>query len=134
MSCLCNKFPLLVIPSTFKGSTTQVVHLHRRFVGYYAILCVHYTMLCMWANKQLLQLLKHSSGSTKRFLLVLFIRCTDAEASNTVEIAIGKKGGTFPLPFGGQLTVAADAFTKRAVITCTQVLPQDRYQFEPTLR
>jgi hypothetical protein len=51
-----------------------------------------------------------------------------------VDIAVGKKGGTFSLPFGGQLTVPADAFVKRAVITCTQVLPHDRYQFEPTLR
>ena len=50
------------------------------------------------------------------------------------EVTPGKKGGDFPLSFGGTLSVPQGTMGKRDVITVCQVSPSDRHKYLPPLQ
>ena len=51
------------------------------------------------------------------------------------EIAPGKKGGSFDLPFGGKIHIQPATFQhKKDVVTCCVVSPSNRFKYMPPLR
>ena len=50
------------------------------------------------------------------------------------ELAPGKKGGDFDLPFGGRISIEAGTLNKKDVVTCCMISPSDRYKYIPPLR
>ena len=50
-----------------------------------------------------------------------------------VEIATGKKGGDFDLPYGGRISIPGGAVGKKDTVTCCVVSPSDRHKYLPDL-